>query len=183
MPNMTNLHARAAKVAELNAKRTRGEWRVDGGRVCTDETFHTHGHLRNSAGYSNASYSEKICEIWGNTVSPVDELDPVLPRANAAAIAALPEAFALIAELDAALQEYVDPDEPRHCACEFGEALDPITSCKYHSDKLRKCRQKAMEEAAAAVDAIGDPTEDDGCATYSNAIRALAQTEAGEDGP
>ena len=71
-----------ARIEEYCEKATAGPWHEDGKDITCDESFHSHGHLRNSLGYSNASYTNKVCEIYGNTIPPVDDLDPIVPAFN-----------------------------------------------------------------------------------------------------
>ena len=67
---------------EAHGRATKGEW-IDGGRhIYRAEAVHTHGHLRNTYGISNAVFSEKVCEMHGQVELPMDALDPVIPRAD-----------------------------------------------------------------------------------------------------
>lgn len=99
------LDERCAEVYALDVKRTQGEWLMTGTFVQAQESFHCKGHLRNKAGYSNASYSERICEIYGVVSSPIDELDPTIPAENMRFIAAATKMPALIRDLQARVKE------------------------------------------------------------------------------
>lgn len=85
----TNLHARAAKIAELDKKRTPGEWEVHWDHHCIVFPV-SEDHPRRAA-IADCAQSHGLGDAGKADL------------ANAAAIAALPEAFALVAELDAAL--------------------------------------------------------------------------------
>lgn len=55
---------------------TPGPFRLDGIVIVGTEPVHTNGRQRNSLGFSSASYSEIICEIYGSLELPY-------PKANA----------------------------------------------------------------------------------------------------
>lgn len=79
-----------AAIRERAAKATPGPWEEgERGIYTMGESFHSGGHSGDQKRgiQSCAFYSRKVCEIHGDA-EPLDELDPVFPRANRAFIAA-----------------------------------------------------------------------------------------------
>ena len=89
------------------SEHTPGPFKLDGMVIVGTEPVHTNGRERNRLGFSSASYSEIVCEVYGSLELPY-------PKANAIFIVAACNSHeSLVEALEKLVDQYIHMSDGR----------------------------------------------------------------------